>query len=157
MSKVSFTNKSAFIIILLTLLCLSAVPVSAAKRKPLVITSETLTADNKKNTVIFEGSVVAKSEDIVIYADKMEVSYNNSKGEITNIHAYGNVRVQNEERVIFSNAATYFGQEEKIIFNGEPKAVDGENVITGTQIIYFIKDERTIVKGSRLVLKKHQE
>ncbi len=158
MSKAFFTIRNVLIILLfLTLFYLSVIPTIAAKEKPVVITSQTLTADNKNNTAIFEGSVVAKSGDMIIYSDKIEVSYNNSQGEITKIHAYGNVRVHKKERAIFSKEATYLGQEEKIIFIGEPKVVDGENVITGTQIIYFLTDDRIIVNGSRVVLKKHQE
>lgn len=155
MSKAFFTVRN--VLLILMFFCLSVTPTAAAKEKPIVITSQTLTANNKNNTAIFEGSVVAKSGDIIIYSDKMEVSYNNSQGKIAKIHAYGNVRVHKKERAIFSKEATYLGEEEKIIFTGEPKAVDGENVITGTQIIYFLKDDRTIVKGSRVVLKKHEE
>jgi lipopolysaccharide export system protein LptA len=131
----------------------NAMPV---EEKPIVITSETLIADNKKNIVTFEGTVTAKSEDITIYSDKMEVSYNNSLGKITKIHASGNVKAHNNERTIFSKEAIYIGEEEKIVFTGEPKAVDGGNVITGTEITYFIKKNRTMVKGGRVILKKGQ-
>jgi lipopolysaccharide export system protein LptA len=158
MLKAFFTVRNVLIVLLfLTLFYLSVTPISAENAKPIVITSQTLIVDNKSNTATFEGSVVAKTEDIIIYSDKMEVSYNNSQGEITKIHAYGNVRVHKKERVIFSKEAIYLGQEEKIIFTGNPKAVDGENVITGTQIIYFFKDDRAIVKNSNVVLKKKQE
>ncbi len=158
LSLTGFTSKNLLIILLfLTLFYLSVTPISAGNAKPIVITSQRLIADNKSNTVIFEGSVVAKSEDIIIYSDKMEVSYNNSQGEITKIHAYGNVRVHKKERAIFSKEAIYLGLEDKIIFTGEPKAVDGENVITGTQIIYFLKDDRAIVKNTNVILKKKQE
>ncbi len=122
------------------------------EKKPIVITSQTLTADNKSNIAIFEGSVVATTDDITIYSDKMTVFYNNSEKKITKIDAIGNVKVHKDEKAIFSKKATYLGEEEKIIFTGNPKAVEGENVITGTQIIYFLKDDRVIVEGSRVVL-----
>lgn len=157
MSKASFTHSNVLIIIFLTLIHISAISVTAAEEKPIVITSQTLIADNKNNIAIFEGSVVAKSEDIIIYSDKMEVSYNNYQGNITKIRAYGNVRAHKNERVIFSKEATYLGQEEKIVFTGQPKAVEEENVITGTEIIYFFKEDRTIVKDSHIVLKKSKE
>lgn len=156
MSKAFFTFRNALIkfFLFLLLLCFSAAPATAATEKPIVITSQTLIADNKNNTAIFEGSVVAKSEDIIIYSDKMEVFYNESQKEIIKIHVYGNVKVHRKERAIFSDEAIYMGREEKIIFKGEPKAVDGENVVTGTQIIYFLKDDRTIVEGGRVILKQ---
>ncbi len=154
MSKVFFTVNS--ILISLALICIFTAA-AIAEGEPIVITSQMLIADNKKNVAIFEGTVVAKSDDITMNSDKMEVFYDNSEGKITIIHAYGNIKVFNKERAIFSQEATYFGQEEKIVFTGEPKAVEGENIITGTEIIYFLKDNRTIVKDSRVVLKKDKE
>lgn len=130
---------------------------AAAEKEPIVITSQTLTADNKENIAVFEGSVVAKSEDIVITCDKMEVYYSDSNNKITKIHAVGNVKVNKKERAISSKEATYFWQEDKIIFTGEPKAVEGENVVTGTEIVYFLKENRTIIKGSHVVIKNSKE
>lgn len=121
--------------------------------KKAVITSQTLTADNKSNTVIFEGDVKTIIYDMTIYSDKMTVFYSNSESKITKIHAAGSVKVHKEDSVIFSKEAVYFGDEEKIIFTGEPKMVDGENVITGRQIIHFLKSGRTVVEESRVVLK----
>ncbi|GAB4544902.1 MAG: lipopolysaccharide transport periplasmic protein LptA [Thermodesulfovibrionia bacterium] len=118
-----------------------------------VITSDTLMADNKSSTAIFEGSVVATIDNVTIHSEKMTVFYDNSGGTIKTIQATGNVRVNKGNSVIFSNDATYIGNEEKIIFTGEPKLVDGDNVITGKQIIYSMKDEKAFVEGSRVVLK----
>ncbi|MBI4698372.1 MAG: hypothetical protein HY758_05525 [Nitrospirae bacterium] len=141
------------ILILFTLVILSA-PAIAAEGKRVIITSHTLTADNKNNIAVFEGSVIAKSEDFTILSDRMEVSYNNTQGEVTKVYAYGNVKAIKDNRTIFSKEATYSGEEGKIVFTGEPRAVDGENVIAGNEIIYFLKQNRTIVKGSRVILKK---
>ncbi len=130
--------------------------IEQAEKKPIIITSQTLTADNKNNTAIFEGSVVAKTDDITIYSDKMTVFYDNSESRIKKIHAIGNVKVHRNERAIFSNEATYLDDEEKIIFTGDPKAVEGENLITGTQIIFFLKDDRALIEGSRVILQNKQ-
>jgi lipopolysaccharide export system protein LptA len=141
------------------MICFTAFSIASTgelENKPIVITSQSLTADNKNNTAIFEGSVVATTGDITIYSDKMKVFYENSGGKITKIHATGNVRVHKKERAIFSKEAIYLSDEEKIIFTGNPKAVEGENVITGRQIIYFLKDDRAIVEGSKVVLKNKQ-
>jgi lipopolysaccharide export system protein LptA len=156
MLKVLFIFNKIFIISIILIILFPSVTI-AGKEQPIIITSQTLIADNNLNTVTFEGTVVAKNEDITIYSDKMEVFYNNSLGEITKIYASGNVRALKDARTIFSEEAMYLGEEDKIIFTGEPKAVDGENVITGTEIIYFIKKNRTIVKASRVVLKREHD
>jgi lipopolysaccharide export system protein LptA len=123
-----------------------------SEKKPVVITSRTLTADNKNNTAVFEGSVVAKTEDMTIYSDRMTVFYDSSQSTIKKIEAFGNVKVQRKERAIFSDEAIFIDNEKKIIFRGNPRAVEGENIITGTQIIFFLQDDRAVVEGSRVIL-----
>jgi len=156
MSKAFFTVNRILIIFLISVIFFSADGRAAETKPAIVITSQTLTADSKNNIVIFEGRVVAKKEDITIHSDKMKVYYNNSLGEIKKIYAYGDVKAFKDERAIFSEEATYLGEDERIVFRGKPKAVDGKNIITGTEIIYFIRENRTIVKDSRVVLKKEQ-
>ncbi|MEW6600184.1 MAG: LptA/OstA family protein, partial [Nitrospirota bacterium] len=97
-------------------------------KNPVVITSETLTADNKNSTAIFEGKVTARTDDISIYADKMIVYYDNTRNKVAKIHAVGHVKVRKEERALFSDEAVYLEEEEKIVFTGNPRAVDGVNV-----------------------------
>ena len=125
-------------------------------KKPIIITSETLTADNKNSTAIFEGTVVAKTDNLTMYSDKMTVFYDNSRNKVTKIHALGRVKVHKEEKALFSDEAIYLEEDDKIIFTGNPKAVDGENVISGTQIIFYLKDDRAEVQGSRVVLQNKQ-
>jgi len=130
--------------------------VTLAEKKPVIITSRTLTADNKNNTAVFEGTVVAKTEDITIYSDKMTVFYDSAQSTIKKIEASGNVKVQRKERVIFSDEAIFVDNEKKIIFRGNPRVVEGENIITGTQIIFFLQDDRAVVEGSKVILQNRQ-
>lgn len=156
MSRVFSITRYAVILLCLTFLSPFNIPAKAVEDNSIVITAETLTADRNRNSAIFEGNVVAKTEGVLIYSDTMEVVYDEKQGKIIQIRARGDVRVQKDERVIFAEEAVYYGVEEKIVFRGDPKAVDGENVITGMEITYFFRDERTVVEGSKVVLKKQQ-
>ena len=98
---------------------------------PINITSETLTADNKARTALFEGNVVAKTTDMTIYSDKMLVFYKEGSGDVTKIESTGNVRLLKGTRLITSQNAVYYADEDKVVFTGEPRAMDGENVVTG--------------------------
>jgi len=141
------------------IVCFSAYGVSVsegAEKKAITITSETLTADSRNSTAVFEGSVVAKMDDITIYSNRMIVSYSDAENNVKEIHATGNVKVHSKERAIFSEEASYINNEEKIIFTGNPKAIEGNNVITGKRIIYFLKDDRAVVEGSRVILQNKQ-
>jgi len=119
---------------------------------PIVITSATLSADNNARTALFEGSVVAKTEEMTLYADKMLVYYAEQTGNVTKIDADGRVKLIKKDLVVTSKAAIYFADEEKIIFTGEPKAVDKGNVVTGTKMIHMLKDDRSFVENSRVLL-----
>lgn len=152
MSKQFFIFNCFLSILIISFSLFNASVSEGAKKKSITITSETLTADNKTSTAVFKGSVIAKTENITIYSDRMTVFYNDSKNNVTKILASGNVKVHSKERVIFSKEASYFNDEEKIVFTGNPKVVEGENVITGTQIIYFLKDDRAVIEGSRVIL-----
>jgi len=154
--------KPFFIVSLSVLLLVvhSAVPASSSAEKgksPVVITSKTLTADNRNNKAEFEGNVIAKTDDITIHADRMIVFYDNSENKVSKIHALGNVRVHKQERAMFSEEAVFIDSEKKIVFTGKPRAVEGDNVITGTKITFFLSDERAVVEGSRVILKNDGE
>ncbi|MCE5313206.1 MAG: hypothetical protein LLF86_08665 [Nitrospiraceae bacterium] len=148
--------------ILLLAVC-GAAPAAEEKKKqagqpskePVVITSNTLSADNKARIAVFEGSVVAKKGEMTTYADKMTVYYSDEKSgsSITKIESEGNVKVVKADRVITSKAATYLAEpEERIIFTGEPRASEGANVVTGTKMTYFMKDDRSIVENSKVFI-----
>ncbi|MDI6745229.1 MAG: LptA/OstA family protein [Thermodesulfovibrionales bacterium] len=119
---------------------------------PIVITSQTLLSDNKARTALFEGTVVAKTENMTLYSDKMLVYYAEGTGNVTKIDAEGSVKLVKQDLVVTSKAANYFANEEKIIFTGEPKAVQKGDIITGSKMTYFVKDDRSFVENSRVLL-----
>ncbi len=157
MSKLFFIINSVLIVFLISFNASASTLIEKPEKSPIVITSDTLTADNKNHTAVFEGTVVAKTEDITMHSDKMTVFYNNEEGKIIKIHAVGSVKVRNKERALFSDEAIYIDAEEKIIFTGNPKAVEGGNIITGKQIIFFLKDNRAVVEESRMILQNKTE
>ncbi len=157
MLKLSFIINSFLIIILFSPGTFASTLDKKEGKSQIIISSETLTADNKNNTAVFEGNVVAKTDDITMYSDKMIVSYDNKDSKIIKIHALGNVKVHNEDRALFSNEAIYINNEEKIIFTGNPKVIEGENMITGKQIIFFLKDNRAVIEESRMVIQNRPD
>jgi len=119
---------------------------------PIVVTSQTLLSDNKARTALFEGSVVAKTENMTLYSDKMLVYYAEGSGNVTKIEAEGKVKLVKKDLVVTSKVAKYFAEEEKVIFTGEPKAIEKGNIVTGTKMTYFMKDDRSFVENSRVLL-----
>jgi len=127
---------------------------------PTVITSESLTADNKAKTALFTGSVVAKKGDMTLYADRMLVYYIESGGgsNIDKIDAAGNVKLIRGDRVVTSGKLMYYaGAEERAVFTESPRAAEGKNVVTGTKMTYYMKDDRSLVENSKVfIIEKEQ-
>lgn len=128
--------------------------------EPTVITSQSLTTDNKAKTALFEVNVVAKKGEMTMFADKMLVYYAEEKGasNIKKIEAEGNVKLVKGARVVTSRFATYFAEpREHVIFTGEPRASEGENVVTGTKMTYYMNDDNSVVENSKVFLAERKD
>lgn len=129
----------------------------ASVKGPITVTSESLTTDNKAHTALFEKNVLVRTPDMTMAADKMLIFYKEDGGEVTKIEATGNVRLVKESRAITAQNATYYADEDKVVFTGEPKAIDGDNVVTGSRMTYLIKEDRSRVENSRVFLKNKRD
>lgn len=162
MLKRFFINSVAFFIGSLLVSSLVTTGIVSAESEvkrikgPIVITSEKLTADNTAHTALFERSVVARTKEMTIYADKMLVYSDKDSGDVTRIDSSGNVQLIKGNRVVTSQEATYFADEDKVIFTGEPKAVEDGNVITGKKMTYLLTEDRFFVEGSKVFLTKKE-
>lgn len=161
MLRLSFINRiSGFLIIFLFIMANISFSEEASKgndiffsdKGPIEITSERLQTYNNSNRAIFEGNVVATQGRTTLYAQWMQVKYNND-GQVEEIHAKGNVKIVKLDRVITSDEVVYFSKEGKIVFTGSPVARDKKSTVTGSKMVYYIKDGKSIVENSKVVLK----
>jgi lipopolysaccharide export system protein LptA len=126
-------------------------------KEPTVITANSLTADNKAKTALFTGNVVAKKGDGTLYADRMLVFYvetgDGENSNIDRIEASGNVKLVRNNRIITSGKAIYYaGEQERAVFSDKPRATENRNVVTGTLMTYYIKDDRSVVENSKIFI-----
>ena len=116
---------------------------------PIDILSDTVEADQKQNTVIFKGNVVAKQEDITLYANTLTITYDPNTKKLKEIMAVGNVKIVQLERRATSQKATFDQDESKVILDGEAVVREGENVIRGEKVIFYVDEERSLVEGKK--------
>lgn len=137
----------SFLSVCLVLLALapSALAAPAASREPLKIKSDTLHADNDKKSATFEGKVVARQGDMTLYADRLVISYSGSGHDLSRVEAFGNVRILQGDRQATGAHADYDPKAAKIVLDGSPKVVQGDDVITGKVITYFVNEQRSVV------------
>jgi lipopolysaccharide export system protein LptA len=124
-----------------------------ASRAPIDITSDTVEADQKTNTVTFKGNVVAKQEDMTLYANTLTVLYDQNTKKIKEIIAVGNVKMVQTDRRATGQKATFDQDKNKLVLDGEAVVREGANVIRGERITYYVDEERSVVepvKGGRV-------
>lgn len=156
--KNSFLSLSSALVISMVLSATAFSQEETGKiRGPITITSEMLTADNQARTALFERSVVARTSDVTIYSDRMLVQYDKNTGNVTRIDASGRVKFVKENRVVTSQEATYHADGEKLVFTGEPRAVEGENVVSGRKMTYLLNEDRFLVEDSKVFLNKKDQ
>jgi lipopolysaccharide export system protein LptA len=119
----------------------------AVNREPLKIKSDTLHADNENKTAIFEGKVVARQGDLTLYADRLVISYSGADRELSQVEAFGNVRILQGTRQASAAHAVYDPKASRIVLDGTPKVLQGEDVITGKLITYFVEEQKSVVTG----------
>jgi lipopolysaccharide export system protein LptA len=124
-----------------------------ASRAPIDITSDTVEADMKTNTVTFKGNVIAKQEDTTLYSNTLVVNYDPDTKKLKEIIAIGNVKVVQLNRRASGQKATFDQEKNKLVLDGEAVAREGDNVIRGERITFYVDEERTVVepvKGGRV-------
>ncbi len=154
MSKRCFRNLRTSLLILVSACLLAAAPAAErekGKREPIVITSNHMEADKLGDRVTFTGDVTLKKEAMTLYADTMVVFYNAPTKDIREIEAQGNVVVRKEGRVALSNKASYYSREEKIVLTGDARIIENENQLGGERITLFMRDDRSIVEGGKVL------
>ena len=121
-------------------------------REPIAITSHRMDADKFGDTVTFTGNVILKKEGMTLSSDTMIVFYDAGSKSIREIEAHGNVVVRKEGREAHSNKASYFNREEKIVLTGDARINENENQLGGEKITLFLRDDRSIVEGGKVLL-----
>jgi lipopolysaccharide export system protein LptA len=120
-----------------------------ATRAPIDITSDTVEANQKQSIVTFKGNVIAKQEDITLYANTLVIYYDQETKKLKQIIATGNVKVVQLERRATGQKAIFHQDENKVVLDGEAVVREGENVIRGEKITFYVDEERSVVEGGK--------
>jgi lipopolysaccharide export system protein LptA len=121
----------------------------AGSNKPIDITSDSVEANHKQNIFTFAGNVIAKQEDVTLYANSLVIYYDPETKKMKEVIASGNVKIVQLERRASSQKATFSQSESKVILDGDAVVREGANVIRGERVIYYIDQERSVVEGGK--------
>jgi len=135
----------ALCLVLLALVPAAFAAPPATSREPLKIKSDTLHADNEKKTAVFEGKVVARQGDLTMYSDRLVISYTADGRELSRAEAFGNVRILQGTRQGTGDHAVYEPKDARILLDGSPRVTQGDDVVTGKLITYYVNEQKSVV------------
>ena len=127
----------------------SATGISGTERlnQPIQIKSNELVTDGANRTATFTGKVTARQGEITINADRLVILYSEGEKGVERIEAIGNVRIVQGNRLGQADHALYDNKGGKIVLDGNPRVYQGDDVVSGKVITYFVDDQRSVVTG----------
>lgn len=150
----------------------SSSPVTAGAEQAVstTITSKKMTVKNQDSQAIFEGAVVLTRGTLVVYSDRMVVSFGQQEstgGEgkkfredpqrkgpetvgnraVSRIEATGRVKIERDSGNATCDKAIYYRDEDKIVLTGSPVAWEKGTRVSGKQITMFLAEDRSVVEG----------
>jgi len=115
--------------------------------RPIEISADRVSADSVRNSVTFEGSVVARQGEMTLHSNRLFAEYSKEAGAIERIEAEGDVRFVQEGREARSARATFFNFEQRVVLSGGANLRQGENVLQGETLTIYLRENRSVVTG----------
>jgi lipopolysaccharide export system protein LptA len=104
----------------------------------------------KEGLVVFSGSVVARQNNSVQYADRMEVYLDERGDRIVRTVSTGAVKIITRDcRTGTAKRAEYFDLEQRLVLTGSARVWEDENVVTGETITIYLSQDKSVVEGSK--------
>jgi lipopolysaccharide export system protein LptA len=120
------------------------------KNAPLIVDSDSLDSFQKQGLAIFKGNVIARQNNSVQYADKMEVYTDSKTDRVERVVSTGNVRIITRDcRMGTAERAEYYDAEQRVVLIGNARVWRDADVVTGDRITIFIAEDRSVVEGGK--------
>ena len=137
-----------------------AAAAQGASDAPIHIEANKMTSTEKTNSVVFTGDVDAKQGDVRIRSDEMTVFYTpeaaDQKGEkkkttqqVEKLICVGNVELTRGQWLGTAKKMVYLSKERQVILTDNAKAWQGQNMVSGDKIIYYLDEGRSEVISSK--------
>jgi lipopolysaccharide export system protein LptA len=145
----------AVLIALIPGLAAAQAPAAGAKPKdeknpPLTVDADRMERFGRENLIIFSGNVVARRDNSVQYADRIEVYLDEKGDRVLRTVSTGGVRIITKDcRTGTAQRAEYFDLEQRAVLIGNARVWEDDNVVSGDTITLFISEERSVVQGGK--------
>lgn len=122
--------------------------------EPIHIEADRMISQEQENTVVFIGNVDASQGKVTIRSDEMTVYYSQDdkakpkaqSSQVKKLICKGNVEVTQDDWLGTGKRMDYFAKDRKVILTGDAKAWQGQNMVAGKTIIYYLDEKRSVVE-----------
>jgi lipopolysaccharide export system protein LptA len=120
------------------------------KNGPVIVDSDSLESMQKEGLSVFKGNVVAKQNNSVQYADRMEVYTDSKTDRIERVVSTGNVRIITRDcRMGTAGRAEYYDAEQRVVLIGNARVWRGTDIVTGERITIYLAEDRSLVERGK--------
>ena len=118
------------------------------RNQPVTVDSDRMERFGKESLVIFTGNVVARQNNSVQYADRMEVYLDEKGDRILRTVSTGNIRIITKDcRTGTARRAEYYDLEQRVVLTGGARVWQDDNVVSGETITIYLSQDRSVVQG----------
>ncbi len=148
------TKKSIIFMLLAAVTIVTPVQAEADESAPIHIEADRMLSLEDKNSVIFTGNVDARQGNVIIRSQEMTVYYTQNKDssqkntskQVKKLICKRRVSVTQEDWLGTGERMDYYARDRKVILSGNAKAWQGQNMVAGKTITYYLDEKRSIVE-----------
>ena len=120
------------------------------KNQPVTIDADKMERFGKESLVVFTGNVVARQNNSVHYADRMEIYLDEKGDRIVRTVSTGTVKIVTRDcRTGTARRAEYHDVEQRVVLTGNARVWQEDNVVSGDTITIFLSQDRSVVQGGQ--------
>ncbi|MBM4442275.1 MAG: lipopolysaccharide transport periplasmic protein LptA [Candidatus Rokubacteria bacterium] len=117
---------------------------------PVTVDADRMERYGKESLVVFTGNVVARQNNSVHYADRMEVYLDEKGDRILRTVSTGTVKIVTRDcRTGTARRAEYHDLEQRVVLSGNARVWQDDNVVSGDTITIFLAQDRSVVQGGK--------
>ena len=120
------------------------------KNQPVTVDADRMERFGREGLVVFTGNVVARQNNSVQYADRMEVYLDEKGDKVLRTISTGTVKIITRDcRTGTAKRAEYYDLEQRVVLIGNARVWQEENVVSGDTITIFLSQDRSVVSGGK--------
>jgi lipopolysaccharide export system protein LptA len=120
------------------------------KNQPVTVDADKMERFGKESLVVFTGNVVARQNNSVHYADRMEIYLDEKGDRIVRAVSTGTVKIVTRDcRTGTARRAEYHDAEQRVVLSGNARVWQDDNVVSGDTITMFLSQDRSVVQGGQ--------